>query len=207
MNSIGQDAIVLLETAEYAAIQHRHQQRKGDKSSYIIHPLGVASILLHEANVKDLQTLQAAILHDTIEDTSSTEKDLEERFGREVTNIVLEVTDNKSETADQRKRHQVEKAAHKTEKAKLVKMADKLYNLRDLLKNSPGWEAERVQGYFVWAKKVVDQMRGLNQQLDQQFDSIWKSEFTMNGKTYPSIPQNVDLETFLENYYQLMAKK
>ena len=40
--------------------------------------------------------------------------------------------------------------------AKLVKLADKLYNLRDLERTTPvGWSQERKQEYFVWAAKVV----------------------------------------------------
>ena len=39
--------------------------------------------------------------------------------------------------------------------AKLVKLADKLYNLRDLERATPeGWSPERKQQYFVWAAKV-----------------------------------------------------
>ena len=40
--------------------------------------------------------------------------------------------------------------------AKLVKLADKLYNLRDLERAMPqGWSQERKQQYFVWAAKVT----------------------------------------------------
>ena len=57
--------------------------------------LGVARILANEANVSDLNVLQAALLHDTVEDTDTTFEELEEKFGKIVTNIVREVTDDK----------------------------------------------------------------------------------------------------------------
>lgn len=45
-----------------------------------------------------------------------------------------------------------------------MKLADKLYNLRDLNRCVPdGWDTERVENYFIWAQKVVNGLRnGLN---------------------------------------------
>ena len=45
-----------------------------------------------------------------------------------------------------------------------MKLADKLYNLRDLNRCVPdGWDNERVENYFIWAQKVVNGLRnGLN---------------------------------------------
>lgn len=46
-------------------------------------------------------------------------------------------------------------AGHKSYKARLIKLADKLYNLRDLSQTTPvGWSEARVQEYFEWASKV-----------------------------------------------------
>ena len=53
-------------------------------------------------------------------------------FGSVVAGIVAEVTDDKDLPAAERKRLQVVKAPKKSKEAKLVKLADKLYNLRDL---------------------------------------------------------------------------
>ncbi|MEQ2215919.1 Guanosine-3',5'-bis(diphosphate) 3'-pyrophosphohydrolase MESH1, partial [Xenoophorus captivus] len=75
---------------------------------------------------------QAALLHDTVEDTDTTSEELEAKFGPIVTHIVQEVTDDKRLPKQERKRLQVEHAPHCSQQAKLVKLADKLYNLRDL---------------------------------------------------------------------------
>ena len=57
-----------------------------------------------------------------------------------------EVTDDKSLPKLERKRLQIEHAPHISHKAKLVKLADKLYNLRDLNRSTPeGWSQERVK--------------------------------------------------------------
>lgn len=81
--------------------------------------------------------LQAALLHDTVEDTDTTPTELEAKFGPVVARIVQEVTDDKSLPKRERKRVQVEHAAQCSRQAKLVKLADKLYNLRDLNRCTP----------------------------------------------------------------------
>lgn len=84
--------------------------------------------------------LQAAVLHDTVEDTDTTFEELECVFGTTVARIVQEVTDDKSLPKEERKRLQVVHAPHRSHQAKLVKLADKLYNLRDLNRCTPTGE-------------------------------------------------------------------
>ncbi|TPX36526.1 hypothetical protein SmJEL517_g01379 [Synchytrium microbalum] len=155
----GMDASgTILKAVNFAAIKHRDQRRKDlEKTPYINHPIGVANILYLEGSVTDVVILQAAILHDTVEDTETTFEELEAEFGPEVCSVVKECTDDKSLPKEERKRLQVVNAPHKSLRAKQVKMADKIYNLRDLERCTPeGWSAERVSEYFKWAKKVTD---------------------------------------------------
>ena len=105
--------------------------------------------------VDDIAVIQAAILHDTVEDTETSLEELEQVFGKEVRDLVDDVTDDKNKEKAERKRLQIVHAAHVCDKAKLVKLADKLYNLRDLERASPkGWTEERKQEYFLWGAKV-----------------------------------------------------
>ncbi|XP_057702143.1 guanosine-3',5'-bis(diphosphate) 3'-pyrophosphohydrolase MESH1 [Corythoichthys intestinalis] len=170
------DAVLLLETANFAAEKHRNQRRKDpEKTPYINHPIGVARILSHEAGITDIVVLQAALLHDTLEDTDTKAKELETKFGQVVARIVQEVTDDKSLPKQERKRLQVEHAPHCSHQAKLVKLADKLYNLRDLNRCTPvGWEAERVQQYFVWASNVVKGLKGTNSALEKKLEELFR---------------------------------
>ncbi|XP_029353642.1 guanosine-3',5'-bis(diphosphate) 3'-pyrophosphohydrolase MESH1 [Echeneis naucrates] len=173
MNS---DAVVLIETVNFAAEKHRNQRRKdADATPYINHPIGVARILSHEGGVTDIEVLQAALLHDTVEDTDTLPAELEAKFGPTVARIVQEVTDDKTLPKQERKRLQVEHAPHCSHQAKLVKLADKLYNLRDLNRCTPvGWTAERVQQYFVWASEVVKGLKGTNSVLEDKLEELFR---------------------------------
>ncbi|XP_026072682.1 guanosine-3',5'-bis(diphosphate) 3'-pyrophosphohydrolase MESH1 [Carassius auratus] len=166
---------VLLETINFAAEKHRNQRRKDpDATPYINHPIGVARILSHEGGITDIEVLQAALLHDTVEDTDTSFEELEAVFGPTVTRIVQEVTDDRTLPKEERKRLQVEHAPHRSHQAKLVKLADKLYNLRDLNRCTPsGWTAERVQEYFVWASQVVKGLRGTNAALEEKMQQLF----------------------------------
>lgn len=182
------DVALLLETVNFAAEKHRNQRRKDPAATpYINHPIGVAQILSHEGGVTDLAVLQAALLHDTVEDTDTTLCELEDVFGGVVSRIVNEVTDDKTLPKSERKRLQVEHAPHCSPQAKLVKLADKLYNLRDLESCTPvGWSEDRVQEYFVWASDVVQGLRGTSPVLEQKLDQLFKQRgISLNPKTVP----------------------
>jgi len=86
----------------------------------------------------------------------------------------MEVTDDKSLPGGERKRLQIVNAPHKSYRAKLVKLADKLYNLRDLERGAPrGWTEQRVEEYYVWASEVVAGLRGTNKLLEDKLDAIF----------------------------------
>ncbi len=166
----------LIAAIAFAADKHRNQRRKdADASPYINHPIALANVLANEGGVEDERALMAAILHDTIEDTQTTEQELVKLFGQEVSNIVQEVTDDKSLPKAERKRLQIEHAPTLSRRAKLVKIADKICNLRDIASQPPAnWSSERKQEYFDWAKAVVDGLRGTHPELERIFDEAWK---------------------------------
>mmetsp|Transcript_7909 Transcript_7909/g.17318 ORF Transcript_7909/g.17318 Transcript_7909/m.17318 type:complete len:203 (-) Transcript_7909:216-824(-) len=189
-----------VDACNFAAQKHVNQRRKGDDSPYINHTIGVAHILTL-AGISDVDILKAAVLHDTVEDTDTSIEELYARFGEKVGGIVKQVSDDKSLSKVERKKHQVTHAANVSVGARLVKLADKLYNCQDIITSPPkGWSMERAQGYFVWSKKVVDQLKGLNEYLDDAFSELWRRTFEFQGKTYPVLPQG-DLDQALQQYY------
>lgn len=165
----------VIKCVNFAALKHKDQRRKDpEKTPYINHPIGVAYLLV-EGGVRDIDVIQAALLHDTVEDTDTTNEELVQEFGPEVAGIVAEVTDDKNLDKQERKRLQIVHAAEASPKAKLVKLADKLYNLRDLDRTTPsGWTQERVQEYFHWASQVVAGCRGNNSFLEGELDKLFK---------------------------------
>lgn len=167
---------LILKALAFAAHKHRDQKRKDVKASpYINHPIALADVLCNEGGITDENVLCAALLHDTVEDTKTKPAELTENFGKIISGIVMEVTDNKRIVKAKRKQLQIEHAAHASHQAKLVKLADKISNLRDIVASPPvGWNIQRKQKYFDWAKKVVDQVRGTNADLERIFDTIYK---------------------------------
>jgi len=165
----------VIHAAMFAAQKHKDQRHKDPASSpYINHPLALAHVLANECQITDEDIIAAALLHDTIEDTRTTESEICDNFGERVLGIVKEVTDDKSLPKPVRKRLQIEHAAHLSYEAKLVKLADKICNLRDMAVNPPDdWPMERRVEYYDWAKAVVDGLRGAHADLEVLFDQAY----------------------------------
>lgn len=164
----------LLAALRFAAQKHTGQRRKdSDASPYINHPIAVAQLLARVAGVTDLALLQAAILHDTIEDTQTTPPELDEQFGEEVRLMVEELTDDKSLPKQERKRLQIEHAPHLSIRAKQIKIADKICNVGDVTLTQPvDWTLQRKRDYLDWAASVVAGCRGCSLQLEQHFEAV-----------------------------------
>lgn len=166
------DTQLLIEALAFAADRHRDHRRKDEGASpYINHPIAVANLLANEGGIIDIEILCAALLHDTVEDTETLPEELAEAFGPAISGIVMEVTDDRSLPKAERKQTQVDHAPHLSIKARAVKLADKTCNLRDIAENPPHWWTnERRRDYFVWAKRVIDGLRGDWPRLEAAFD-------------------------------------
>ena len=164
----------VFEALQFAAHKHRDQRRKDPEASpYINHPIALANVLWG-SGIHDPLVICAALLHDTVEDTETTEAELVETFGTRIASIVMEVTDDKSLLKARRKELQIEHAPHLTREAKLVKLADKISNVRDVAAAPPtDWPLERRREYFDWAKRVVDGLRGVDAGLEKLFDEAY----------------------------------
>ena len=132
------------EALQYAADLHAGQVRKGpDEIPYIAHLIGVASIVLEHGGT-EIQAV-GGLLHDAIEDQpreGRTEREIAERFGTEVLDIVVACTDSldRSDPRDEstwkaRKTKYIAHLRSVSEDARLVSLADKLYNARAILKD------------------------------------------------------------------------
>jgi GTP diphosphokinase / guanosine-3',5'-bis(diphosphate) 3'-diphosphatase len=169
-----EDFGIILKALRFAAGKHRDQRRKGSsRAPYINHPIAVAVILWQVGGVRDTNTLVAALLHDTIEDTATSPEEIRANFGEDVLSLVLEVTDDKSLPKPERKRLQVLNAPHKSPRARQIKLADKINNLDEIAHDPPhDWSLARRREYIDWTKQVIDGLRGQNPALEARYDEV-----------------------------------
>jgi len=160
------------EAADFAARRHSGMARKGrGNEPYINHLAEVANLLAIATDGTDAELVAAGWLHDTIEDTGTTRKELAQKFSERVAAPVVEVTDDMTLPKDQRRQQQVIDAPKKSPGAKLIKIADKISNIRARIVPEPS-SAQRADlaAYAIWAEKVVAGCRGVNAKLDAKFD-------------------------------------
>jgi guanosine-3',5'-bis(diphosphate) 3'-pyrophosphohydrolase len=120
----------------------------------------------HNANL-----VAAAVLDETVEDTATLLGELASIFNADIAGLVAEVTHDKRLDKAERKRLQVEHATAKTTRAKILKLADKISNLRSLVRSPPAdWSLERRSEYLSWAREVVQGLRGASAWLEARFD-------------------------------------
>ncbi len=118
------------------ACEHHAAQRRKSGEEFIVHPVGVARIC---ASMRlDTETLCAALLHDTVEDTSASIEEVHERFGEEIAAVVDGVTKLKGITFQSRDEAQASNyrkmmVAMATDvRVILIKLADRLHNMRTI---------------------------------------------------------------------------
>ena len=130
----------------YACVHHADQRRLSGEE-FIIHPVGVAKIC---AGMRlDTETLCAALLHDTVEDTSASLEEVGETFGEEIAGLVDGVTKLDNPTFQSRDEAQAENyrkmvVAMATDiRVILIKLADRLHNMRTISAMMSKQEAAR----------------------------------------------------------------
>jgi GTP pyrophosphokinase len=118
------------------ACEHHADQRRKSGEEFIHHPVGVAKIC---AGMRlDTETLVAALLHDTVEDTSASLEEVKERFGEDVSALVDGVTKLTGITFTSRDEAQAENyrkmmvAMASDIRVILIKLADRLHNMRTI---------------------------------------------------------------------------
>jgi guanosine-3',5'-bis(diphosphate) 3'-pyrophosphohydrolase len=125
------DPRILLDAVAFAARAHRHQLRKDDKTPYVSHVFRVCLILRHVFGIDDDRVLAAALLHDSIEDTTTDYDDLLEHFGAEVAGWVAALTKDSRIQEDERENAYRAQLAAGPWQVKACKLADVYDNLVD----------------------------------------------------------------------------
>lgn len=125
---------MLTNAIAYAVEMHRGGLRKGTDIPYIVHPLEVMQILFEMGADKKL--MAAGVLHDTVEDTEAKLEDIEERFGKEVADLVASHTEkDKSLPWRERKEIALAHLAKASEREKMLVLADKISNIEAMARD------------------------------------------------------------------------
>lgn len=128
----------------FAIKKHEGQVRKFSGLPYVVHPINVARRVAQLGGTN--AQIVAAYLHDVLEDTDATEDELRTEFGNEVTDLVLEVTNDKVMMEKMGKTdYLVAKTAEMSPEAYMIKVLDREDNVRDLDKASPEFAVKYAQ--------------------------------------------------------------
>ncbi len=131
----GADLDVLSRAYQFSAASHQGQQRASGEP-YLSHPLAVANLLVDFK--MDVTTVTAGLLHDVLEDTTTTKADLEREFGKEIAELVDGVTKIGKLAFSSREERQAENfrkmlvAMARDLRVLMIKLADRLHNMRTL---------------------------------------------------------------------------
>ncbi|WDU84542.1 HD domain-containing protein [Caloramator sp. Dgby_cultured_2] len=184
---------------------HKKQLRKGSSIPYIIHPIEVA-IILYE-NGADEELLNAAILHDTLEDTTGNREELlnklKNNFSRRTIDLILAASEplkvktkekltqeEEIKTWRERKEHTIEFVKGASRDIKMLICADKLSNIRSTYRDykrlgKKVWEKfnagyEDQKWYYESLVKALEELKGLK--MYDEFKNLVEQIFNYDKK-------------------------
>jgi (p)ppGpp synthase/HD superfamily hydrolase len=119
------------EAIEFADERHSGQRRKADAADFMLHPLEVAT-LLDRSGYPD-HVVAAAVLHDVMEHADVPREELEERFGPEVSELVVVVSDDPTIADDEERKSDLRQRVRRAGgDAAAIYAADKISKVREL---------------------------------------------------------------------------
>src|SRR5216683_2966745 len=124
MNTPESAVAPLLDAVAFAARAHRAQIRKDGQTPYVSHVFRVCLIVRQLFEIADSDVLIAAVLHDTIEDTTTDYDDLAERFGATVAGWVATLSKDKRLVEERREEAYVDGLRPAPWQVKVCKLAD-----------------------------------------------------------------------------------
>ena len=151
----------------FAANAHKHKRYPKDNLPYLVHLGDVAfEIFAVKESLKDFElALTCAILHDVIEDTSVSYKDIVEEFSKSVADGVLALTKDKSLPKSQQMVDSLQRISQQPPEIGAVKMADRICNL---LAPPKHWNSEKVKEYAKEAELICDYLCHTNSSLSKR---------------------------------------
>ena len=161
---------IYLKTIDFAAQKHGNQKMPNGLP-YIVHLSNVAMevFMVHKQKQDfDLElAIQLALLHDIMEDTSLSFKELKDHFGNIVAEGVLALT--KNDKLD--KKDQMDDSLYRildlSKEVAIVKLCDRITNLQ----NPPiKWDNTKIKKYYLQAIQITETLKGENDYLDKRIN-------------------------------------
>jgi guanosine-3',5'-bis(diphosphate) 3'-pyrophosphohydrolase len=137
MGTLEQTYRPLLEAVAFASRAHKGQLRKDGQTPYASHVYRVCLVLRHVFGIEDSHALTAAVLHDTLEDTTTDFDDLKEVFGADVARWVAALSKDKRLPERERELAYAQRLAEAPWQVKVSKLADIFDNLMDSIPSRP----------------------------------------------------------------------
>jgi len=149
----------------FSSHKHKNQNRMIFDYPYITHPLMVFHLVSKFAD--DENILCAAILHDTVEDTDTSLRDIKENFGDEVHYLVDILSEDKSLEKIERKEKYYRRIFKENNKnIFLIKSADILYNVNDFIEDFEYIGKEKFLENFSHIELYVPMMRNILEKME-----------------------------------------
>jgi len=145
------DDLFVLEAATFAARAHKKQLRKDGETPYASHVFRVCLVVRHVFGFDDARMLATALLHDTIEDTTTDFDDITEVFGPEIAGWVACLSKDKRLPDDERERDYINRlclAPWEVQVCKLADVYDNLMDARNLPASRRAHNLARAEQYF-----------------------------------------------------------
>jgi len=192
----------------FALKAHKNQKRdSGDP--YLIHPVAVADIL---SDLKlDSATIATGLLHDTIEDTKITYKNVEKEFGKEVADLVdgvTKISELEGKIIENSNAENIRKlilATSKDIRVLLVKLADRLHNMRTLDSISDLSKRKRIAKETMEIYAPLSDRMGMNHIRDELEDLSFRN---LNPEARNLVAERLSLnKTNRENIFNEISVK
>lgn len=165
---------LVMQAISFAARSHQGQSRKDQVTPYVAHPMRVLFVLANIFNVRDPEVLAAAVLHDTIEDTTTDFDELAKHFGERVARYVALLSKDSRLPEHDRERSYLAALAQAPVEVKLCKLGDAYDNLLD------------AEGLSQEARdRAVDKARQVMQQVGESLPQSWQH-------VLPLVQQRID---------------
>lgn len=160
--------IPLLDAIAFAARAHRPQVRKDGQTPYVSHVFRVCLVVRHVFGIDDSRVLTAAVLHDTLEDTTTDYDDLRQQFGDEVASWVAALSKDKRRAEDEREKEYKAELSQSPWPVQVCKLADVFDNLLDSRQSPPPQGTKVIQ-------RARDYLTALQSNLQPEARPHWET--------------------------------